>query len=188
MSDREPRIFEPAAVRVIDTTSSIEHIVATAFDEHAGRLKAFAIAVTREPDAADDVVQEAFLRLVREVRGGRTPDNIGGWLLRVAANLMASRGRRLSVAERKKPALVDRGFGDSPESLAVERERDRELVAALGELPEDARVALLMAGRGMSSEEIARAIGRTTIATRTFICRYRLRLREVMARAGGGRL
>ena len=161
--------------------SAAERIIGTAFDDYAGRVKAFALAATRDAAAAEDVVQDAFLRLVREVRARRTPDNIGGWLFRVASNLITSRGRRSTIAERAKVFLVDRGVGASPEDIALGHEYDRHLVAALGALAPDARIALLMAGNGASSEEIAKAIGRTTAAARTFLCRARLRLREELA-------
>jgi DNA-directed RNA polymerase specialized sigma24 family protein len=116
------------------------------------------------------------------MRAGRPPENVGGWLFRVAANLIASRGRRRSVAERAKALLVNREVGRSPEDLAVEREHDRRLAAALALLPADARVALLLAAQGVPTGEIGAAIGRTSGATRTYICRSRLRLREVLAR------
>ena len=160
--------------------SAAERTIGLAFDEYAGRLKAFARAATRDDDAAEDIVGDSFLRLVKEVRANRTPENIGGWLFRVASNLLASRGRHRTVAERAKRFLVDRGVGSSPEDIVLGREEDRTLVAALGELAPDARLALLMAGNGATSNEIAKAIGRTPGATRTFICRARLRLRQAL--------
>ena len=52
---------------------------------------------------------------------------------------------------------------------------------ALAELPVDARVALLMAAAGYSPAEVAEAIGRSTNATSTYICRARVRLREILS-------
>ena len=50
------------------------------------------------PGVAEDLLQEAFLRLTREVRADRTPDNVRAWLYRVGANLAVSRGRRITSA------------------------------------------------------------------------------------------
>ena len=100
-SDAPVMTSEVATGSVTPFVVSVESIVVEAFDAHAGRLKTFARAAVRDDDAADDLVQETFLRFVREVRAGRTPENVGGWLYRVCANLVASRGRRRTVLGRK---------------------------------------------------------------------------------------
>jgi RNA polymerase sigma-70 factor (ECF subfamily) len=166
--------------------ANVEHETARAYDEFAARLRAFAIAAVRDGDAADDLVQEAFLRLVVELKAGRRPANLGGWLYRVCANLIVSRGRRNSVADRMRSLLVRRDSPVSPEDEAIASERDRILARALATLPADARVALLLAARGMTSEEIAVAIRRSPGATRTYLCRARLRLREQLVAMGYG--
>jgi RNA polymerase sigma-70 factor, ECF subfamily len=172
-----------AAPRIGD----VERIVVDAFDAHSGRLKAFARAAVREDGAADDLVQETFLRLVREVRSGTTPDNVGGWLFRVCGNLIVSRGRRVTVAERFKRLLVDRSVAPSPEEAAIRADQTAALRDALAELPPDARVALLMSAEGHSSAEIGLAIGRSANATLTYVCRSRIRLRELLAIEEEGR-
>lgn len=186
MRDRGTSAFETGPVKVVVTPISLEAVAGAAFDEFAGRVKAYAYAATRDADAAEDVVQESFFRLVRELRAGRPPDNVEHWLLRVASNLVKSRGRHQSVVDRTKSRLVDRGTGRSAEEHVVAREHDRDLVAALQTLPPDARVALLMAGNGMSSTEIATEIGRSVVAARTMLCRARLRLREELDRIEEG--
>jgi RNA polymerase sigma-70 factor (ECF subfamily) len=156
-------------------------IVEAAFDAHARRLKGFALAAVRDDDAADDLVQETFLRLVEQVRDGGAPDNVGGWLHRVCANLIISRGRRRTVAERMKSLLVDRSVGGSPEEHAIRSDESTRLRGGLAELPTDARIALLMAAAGFSAAEIGEAIGRTANATSAYICRARIRLRELVS-------
>ena len=182
-SDAPVMTSEVATGSVTPAVVSVELIVVEAFDAHAGRLKTFARAAVRDGDAADDLVQETFLRFVREVRAGRTPENVGGWLYRVCANLVASRGRRRTVAERMKGLLVDRSTAGSAEDHAVRSSESVRLREALADLPADARVALLMAAEGFSSAEIGDAIGRTPGATATYICRARVRLRERLGSA-----
>jgi RNA polymerase sigma-70 factor (ECF subfamily) len=161
--------------------SDPEAIVVEAFEQFAGRLTAFARRAVRDVDAADDLVQDTYLRFVREVRSGRVPDNVGGWLFTACGNLIVSRGRHRSVGERMKSLLVDRSVAPSPEEHAVRTDENAELTRALAELPPDARVAILMAAAGYSSREIAEAIGRTANATMTYLCRARIRLREILA-------
>ena len=164
--------------------TSVRSIVEAAFDAHASGLKAFALASVRDDAAADDLVQETYLRLIREVRDHGPPDNVGGWLHRVCANLIISRGRRQKVADRRKSSLLDRDVGSSAEDQFIRSDEGSRLRAALGELPNDARVALLMAAAGYSAAEIGDAIGRTANATSTYICRARIRLREILSGSG----
>jgi len=174
-----------AAAGIVHRPSAIGSVVEAAFDAHAGRLKGFALAAVRDPATADDLVQETFLRYIRQVRAYGEPDNVGGWLHRVCANLVASRGRHQGVAARSRFLLVERGAGDSAEDQVVRSDEGSRLRSALAGLPQDARVALLMAAAGFSSAEIGEAIGRTANATSTYICRARIRLRELLADPGG---
>ena len=158
-------------------------VVEAAFDAHAPQLKAFALAAVHDEDAADDLVQETFVRFVRYVRTETVPDNIPGWLHRVCANLIVSRGRRLSLAGRKKSLLVDRTDADAAEDHVIRMDESARLRDALAELPRDARAALLLAAAGYSPAEIGQAIGRSTNATSTYICRARIRLREILSQS-----
>jgi len=55
--------------------------------QYRGEIFAFLIPMTRDADVAEDVLQDTFIRLVREARAGRMPDNVRAWLYRVAANV-----------------------------------------------------------------------------------------------------
>lgn len=170
--------------RASDLSLDTDLIAAAAYDEFAQRVRGFAITAMRDGEAADDVVQETFLRLVVELQAGRRPDNLGGWLYRVAANLIISRGRRRAVATRIRNLFAPSAQPPSPEEMALTRERDRTLALALSRLPADARVALLLAARGMGAPEIGLVIHRTPSATRTYLCRSRVRLRDELAALG----
>jgi len=170
-----------ASIGAVPAESMLSALIEAAFDAHASQLKGFALAATRDGEAADDAVQETFLRFVRHVRQHGLPDNVPGWLHRVCANLVISRGRRQTVAGRKKSLLVDRSVGVSAEDHVIRMDENARLRHALGELPADARAALLMSAAGFSSAEIGSAIGRSTNATSTYVCRARVRLREFLS-------
>jgi RNA polymerase sigma-70 factor (ECF subfamily) len=158
-------------------------IVEAAWADHAAGLQAYLTSLTRDPTTAEDVAQEAFLRLTREVGAGRTPDNIGGWLHRVATNVAMSRARHNQVVDRYAPTLFDRRVGDSPEDEVLRHERDRQIRDALAVLSETDRAAVWMAAEGYGGPEIARALARTQAATRTLLCRARTRLRGSLSLA-----
>ena len=133
---------------------------------------------------AEDLTHEAFLRLSIEVRAGRTPDNIGAWLHRVGANLVASHGRHRSVVERRQADMARPDVEPSPEAASIEAEEASAVRRALSMLgPTDQR-ALLMAAQGYRGPEIASRLGRTQGATRTLLCRARSKMRDQLLAAG----
>lgn len=151
--------------------------LATHYHDHAGALRAHLLRSVGDPATADDLVQEAFVRLLTETAAGRTPLHPRPWLFRVAANLAASRARRHSVAARRAPELVRRDVVPSPEEVFLEREGTRRLDDRLSGLAPHARAALVLAAHGYSMAEIARHIGRSELGTRSLLCRQRRRLR-----------
>jgi RNA polymerase sigma-70 factor (ECF subfamily) len=150
------------------------------YEAHRGEVFAFLIRMCRDRETAEDLLQETFIRLIREARAGRMPDEVRPWLYRVAANAAISRGRRGAVWTRLAPRLVERRVPDAPETEFLRTERDTELQAALARLKPDARAALLLAAQGFEGHEIAASIGRTEGATRTLLCRSRAQLRVIL--------
>ena len=165
----------------MDTALDSETIVGTAYRTHNGSLQRYLTSLTRDQSTAEDLTQDAFERLLREVRAGRVPDDIGGWLHRVGHNLAMSRGRRLSVADRHRSDLVMSGWAPSPESLAVAGEDQRAVGAVLEDLGVVDRHALILAAHGYRGAEIARSIGRSEVATRTLLCRARAKVRAYVS-------
>jgi RNA polymerase sigma-70 factor (ECF subfamily) len=161
-------------------TRDADDYVTAAFNAHRDELFTFLARTTRDDDEAEDLVQDAFLRLAREARAGRIPDQVRPWLYRVASNLAMSRFRRRSVVARflgRFGASEFDGETTSPEATVVRRERTAAMERALATLPAEARLALVLAGQGFSGRDIAASIGRSEAATRTLMCRARMRMR-----------
>ncbi len=155
------------------------------YEAHRGEVFAFLIRMCRDRETAEDLLQETFIRLIREARAGRMPDEVRPWLYRVAANAAISRGRRGAVWTKLAPGLLDRREPALPESESLRSEREAELHRALAGLAPDARAALLLAAQGFDGREVAASIGRTEGATRTLMCRARAQLRLALE-AGEG--
>jgi RNA polymerase sigma-70 factor (ECF subfamily) len=168
-------VFDDVRTRSAERPN-VRDLVSTAYDSFERPLYAFALGITRSGSAAEDLVQESFLRLIREVQAGRTPDNIRAWLYRVCTNLATSRGRRATVAMRYLPFLADREIGETPEARHLRLELGSELSAALAELSADERTGLLLSAGGFHGPEIAEIIGRSHGATRTMLTRARLKV------------
>ena len=156
--------------------------VRDAYDGLQRDVYSVALHMARDADVAADMTQDAFLRLLTEVERRGPPEHVKAWLIRVTANLVISRGRRVSVADRWLQRLGRRTETvESPEASLLRREERDRVQAMLGSLPPDARVCLLMAAEGFSGREIAAAIGRTELATRVLMSRARNRLRQAVA-------
>lgn len=176
--------IEALAPPNLNVAARASYLVAESYDRYQRELFSFALRASRSQHAAEDLVHEAFVRLIVEIEADRLPGNVRAWLYRVVANLLISRARQASVAQRRLGAIVDRGEVTGPESSYLVQERDADLDLALGELSDDARTALLMAARGFNGMEIAEAIGRSGNATRTLMCRSRLQLRRRLSAMG----
>ena len=191
-------MMEPTVTTLDEVTAAVpaaravddDRFVAEAFEAHRTELFRFLRRATNDAAAAEDLLQETFLRLTREARAGRRPDHLRGWLYQVAANLAISRGRRASVALRWLRGLGSGGAAspfNPPEAGFIAQDRASSIERGLLELGSDARTALLMAGQGFSGSEIAVAIGRSEGATRTLMSRSRVRLRGILESAENDR-
>ncbi len=187
VADAEPRVSllggpRPTPVHVERHAAEGSDALIEAYDAYQRDIHGYLRAATRDPDVAEDLTQETFIRLLREIQAGRTPENIRAWLYTVATNLVTSRGRRMAVAERFKAVIAIRGSADSPEQETVRNERQDLVQQALAKLPTDDRTALLLSAHGFAGRDIASVLGRSEGATRTLLCRARIRLREQVLR------
>lgn len=180
--EAEALLVPTSSVRAAEArwAGEVEAVAVAAYDAHATQLKAFAMAATRDDDA-DDLVQETFYRLVRELRTGHQPENVRAWLFRVCGNLIASHGRRRGVRARATFRLAERSTAPSAEEHVIRGAENALLKSALARMRPAERVALLLSASGLDSAEVGRAIGRTPNATRAFLCRSRIELRKQLS-------
>ena len=120
-------------MRSIVSEWPVDGVTAEAFEAFGSELLRFATRRLRDADRAEDIVQEAFLRLATESRAGRDPNNPRGWLYRVVLNLIISDARHAAIARREAGHLGrDVVVTDTPEALYLVSERDRGVGAAIG--------------------------------------------------------
>jgi len=156
-------------------------LASSTFEQYHDELYRSALRACRDPETAEDLVQEALLRLMVEVDSRGAPRNVRAWLHRVISNLAVSLGRRSTVSRRHAGALVNHDEPATPEGIVLEDEARSALASALQTLPERARTALLLAASGYHGVEIAAMIGSSDCATRTMMSRARLKLRDHIA-------
>jgi RNA polymerase sigma factor (sigma-70 family) len=155
-----------------------------AYEAHGREILAF--LRSRSPGEAEDLCQEAFMRLHAEAVAGRTPDNVRAWLYRVGANLVTSQGRRRQVAAKHEPRLRSVDDGIATETVVLRREEDERIRGALSTLRPLDRTVLLMAAAGLTGPEIGARLDRSPLAARTLLCRARAHLRALVTMAEAG--
>ena len=158
-----------------------------AFGELLGRHGPRARAVVRGllgTHDAEDVVQEAALCAYLDLGRLREPERFGGWLCGIAVNLarMRLRGHRATrsledwAGGLRVPGLV--GADVSPEDEVEARETLELVRRAIKVLPKGQRQVVLMHYvDGLSCQEIAALLGRSTGAVRVRLHRARAQLR-----------
>ncbi|HEX3748721.1 MAG TPA: RNA polymerase sigma factor [Bryobacteraceae bacterium] len=132
---------------------------------------------------AKDVSQEAFLRLYRNMGKASAAQNYQAWLYRVTVNLCHDAGRRRkpSVAVEDVPELVSPAAG--PQESLAGSERQRILQMSLRALSPTERDAVVLRDlEGLSTEEVARALGSSEATVRSQISKGRVKMRNFVER------
>ncbi len=123
------------------------------------RALGYAARLLADRAEAEDVVQEAMLRLWRAAPGWRAGEaQVSTWLYRVVTNLatdrLRARGRRGPVGTADAPEVADGAAG--AEAGLIEADRMAALDAALAALPERQRQAVVLRHlEGLANPEIA---------------------------------
>ena len=146
-------------------------------ERHLGRTVAFAARVLGDRTSAEDVAQEAFLRLWTHAARWQPTARLSTWLHRVTLNLCLDRlGRAREVALDDIAEPRDPG----PSLIASMQARDmgRHVNAALAELPAAQRVAITLCHyQGLRNVEAADVMGVSVEALESLLARGRRTLR-----------
>jgi len=153
----------------------------------------FAFLVVRDSSLAQDVVQEAFLKVFRSIAKFQFRSSFKSWLYRVAVNEAITILRRRKIKEELDPApgtVRDQSTSGSrewqPEEAALDSEERRLLRFAIGQLdPVHRSVVVLKYFHEFSDTEIAAVIGCPPGTVKSRLHRARELLRHQMARQMG---
>jgi len=132
---------------------------------------------------AEDVAQEAFLRLHRHNLTFANETATGGWLYRVTVNLCLDRMRsaRHSTDSQELPDVPSRE--QSAEAAVLIEEKKRRLMAALATLPAKERAEVVLREiEGLSTAEVAAALGSSEVTVRSQISKAMVKLRGMLTR------
>lgn len=151
------------------------------------RVWTVAYQLTGNPDDAQEVAQEAFLRAHRYLDRYRPDRPFTPWLLRIAVNASYRHMKRsrppvqlVSVDDEAAREIPAPGEG-AAESAVLEEERRQMLLKALDELaPRERAVFVLREMQGLPTEEVARVLGIRAVTVRRHASRARARLLDLL--------
>lgn len=166
------------AVAMSDRQLAIDLLVR----KYGERLYVHAYCILKDAQEARDVVQEVFIKAMREGRFFDADFKMQAWLYRVTRNLcfnlVRDRRRRdgiLASVPRSEEVLAD------PIELVFGGERQDEIIQAIGQLTEDHRTILLLRYyEDMSYAEIAGALSIKLGTVMSRLSRARDRLLSVL--------
>jgi RNA polymerase sigma-70 factor (sigma-E family) len=176
VSERSPlvgtRSSEPGSrtASAGEPVGDVDALVADLFRREGTRLVCLARLFVDDRTAAEDLVQEAFIRLARSAHRIRDEDRAAAYLRSIVVNLARDHNRRGLVSFRHRPpAVLDEPSAEAHAEADAVR---REVVAALRALPRRQRDAVaLRYYLDLSVPEIAATLGVSVNSVKTHLQR-----------------
>jgi RNA polymerase sigma-70 factor (ECF subfamily) len=183
--------FSPVRDRMIAELEDVNTLCAT----HRSRIYRYALLSLRDPDLAENVTQDCFLKAHKARREFRGDCSVATWLTRIATNLIrdTTRSRKFQFWKAATTTAVDAGAmadrlrspGLSPESSLVVREELLQVWDTVATLSGKQRsVFLLRFVEEMELPEIATAMGLHVGTVKSHLHRALTAVRKAMERTG----
>ena len=151
-------------------TSAVDTLVVRLFNEEGRRLVQLARLFVDDRNAAEDLLQEAFIRLARSASRIQDPARAAAYLRSIVLNLARDHNRRGLVSLRhQQPADVDLA---TVEDEVVLREDQRRVLEALRQLPRRQRDCVVLRHLGETGvAEVAATLGISQNSVKTHLKR-----------------
>jgi RNA polymerase sigma-70 factor (sigma-E family) len=155
-----------------------EQKLAGLYWRHAGDAVRLAFLLTGDQHAAEDIVQDAFIRLFGRFQELRSPDAFEVYLRRTVVNLSRDRFRRLRLERDYVAREGDSSFRQAVTPQIEERQLIRD---ALRSLPHRQRAALVLRFYAdLSEQQTADVLQCSVAAVKSLVSRATTSLRERM--------
>ena len=175
----------------MSTESESIQRAAAAFIQDRHRLGAFVNGLLRDAHAAEDLLQEVWVRLAAEVKNGTPPENQPAWCRGVARNLIRRQWERQRSAKVVADSAVLEAFLDRVEVAFAEIDgedaewagRQQALDDCVAALPERSRRMLSLRYESRASmEDVAETMGQSFEAVTKALYRVRRALLDCVER------
>jgi len=167
VQSNQPEELDPREVRAVNQLKE-GNIAGLAYlvQEHELMAVRAAILVTCDRDLAEDVVQEAFIRVYKRIGQFQADRPFRPWFMRSVVNAALRAARRRDRQTRLDPSQVERieavgnGRELSPEAALERAETNREIWQALNNMPPKQRsILVLRYFAGLSVRELSKVSG-----------------------------
>lgn len=161
--------------------------LAKLLERHEAQIYRFGLRMCRDPEDAQEVLQETLLALARGVREFQGASSLSTWLYTVARSFCIKQRRRSKFAP--KETSIDVGAaanlpapGRAPDEALAGKQLERALEQAIRGLDATYReVLLLRDAEGLTAPEVAEVLGISAQAVKSRLHRARLAVRESIA-------
>ncbi|MFL6414753.1 MAG: RNA polymerase sigma factor [Bryobacteraceae bacterium] len=153
-------------------TLSLEKKVTAYFEQWRDPVNRYVVAAFGDPEEAEEITQEAFLQLYRQLHSGQSITNVRAWVFRTAHNLAVNRIKSHQFIElldedsweELRGTVVD--AAPNPEQRLLRLEKFGRLRTAIARLTPPERQCLHLRTKGLRYREIADilSLGTSTVA------------------------
>ena len=181
------------ALSLDDLRAGDRETFARMVDAYSPQVYRLALRMLRDPQEAEDVLQETFLNAYRALEGFEGRSSLGTWLYRIAANQALMRLRRHEPAAVSVDEPVSGSNSEElprqlfdwcclPEEEFMNAEAQSQLDASIEALSPALRAVFVLRDlQGLSTLETAEALNISEAAVKTRLLRARLQLRESLS-------
>ncbi|MFJ7971839.1 RNA polymerase sigma factor [Psychrobacillus sp. NPDC096389] len=156
-------------------------------NKYKNRLYATILRMTRNPQNAQDLVQEAFIKVYQQLNKYDQKGSFSSWIYRVAINHCMDEFRKKSYKMKQVEINEEKIVNTNhPEVVFLKKEKSRQLEKLIAILPEDERMIILLRYvNELSYNEISELIEIPLSDVRNKLHRAKKKMRDTVKREGG---
>lgn len=181
-------------VRWLQAGTDVEVHSLWIFERYYSHVRGYFLRRGFRREEAEELAQDTFFQLFREIRSFRGESRFKSWLFAIAANIRRNERRRRGQEMRNAPEVdLDVPAGGaippleipaeqrSPERIAYDRERRKRLSRAIADLPTQQRHCLVLRlERGLKYREIAAVLKISLDTVKAHLFQAKQRLKDLL--------
>ncbi|MFE8697628.1 RNA polymerase sigma factor [Cytobacillus sp. FJAT-53684] len=172
---------------VQDVLAGNKQAYANIINKYKNQLYATILRMTKNPQDAQDLVQEAFIKVYNQLGKFDRNGSFSSWMYRVAINHCMDEFRKKRYQMKQVEVNEEKVINPNhPEVIFLKKEKSRQLERLIATLPEDERMIILLRYvNELSYDEISELIEIPLSQVRNKLHRAKKKMRDTVKREGG---